>query len=141
MVIRPFLGSGGHGENSGHPPRGSFLGEPPTPGWKIPQFEKNFKLNFFGSNGDHGDDCVRCLHSTDQFGRCTVSIMRLKTAKEVYNCFNTPKFKCFPKKKAEVQEKAAMQEINFKMQTSQKEEEKIKSDNYFNTKIQSEREG
>ena len=47
----------------------------------------------------------------------------------------------FRKKKAEAQEKEAMQEIKFKIQASQKEEEKIKADNYFNTQIQRERQG
>ena len=66
MVKGQFLDKWDGFQIFGHPGTVSFMSEPPTPGWKILQFEKKFcNLNFLGSNGGHGDDSVRCLHSTD----------------------------------------------------------------------------
>ena len=117
------------------------MSEPPTPGWKIPQFEKKFcNLNFFDSNGGHGDDSMRCLHSHDQYRHFKVPIMWFKATEEVYYCSNTSDKENFQEKSGDAKEndvlKNQVQKVN-----EVKGRKKKETDNHFNKAIRKESTG
>ena len=103
------------------------MSEPPTPGWKIPQFEKKFcNLNFFDSNGGHGDDSMRCLHSHDQYRHFKVPIMWFKATEEVYYCSSTSDKENFQEKKWRCKRKRCAKKSSSKSKRGKRTKKKRK---------------